>query len=58
MWRLWMLYDPRRALIVIAVFAFSMIMLMHFIVLSTPRYGDFLGWGGQQQLNTTAPTAQ
>jgi light-harvesting complex 1 alpha chain len=52
MWKVWLLFDPRRALIAVGMFAFTMVMLMHFIVLSSPRYGDFLGWGGQQQLNT------
>jgi light-harvesting complex 1 alpha chain len=38
MWRIWLLFDPRRTLIAMAIFVFSMVMLLHFIVLSTERY--------------------
>jgi light-harvesting complex 1 alpha chain len=55
MWKVWLLFDPRRALIGILAFCFSMVMLMHFIVLSSPRYADFLGWGGATQMATKAP---
>ena len=47
MWKIWLLFDPRRALVATAIFAFAMVMLLHFIVLSSsPYYGGFLGWGG------------
>ncbi len=42
MWRLWMIFDPRRALIGILAFAFLMVLVNHFVQLSTPRYGDWL----------------
>lgn len=42
MWRIWLLFDPRRSIIVIGVFAFAMVMTNHFIQLSTPRYGSWL----------------
>lgn len=42
MWRIWLLFDPRRALIAILIFAFTMVMIMHFIMLSTERF-NFLG---------------
>ncbi len=42
MWRLWMIFDPRRALIGILAFAFFMVLVNHFVQLSTPRYGDWL----------------
>ncbi len=38
MWRLWMLFDPRRALVGLAVFLFSLAILIHFILLSTDRF--------------------
>lgn len=41
MWRLWMLFDPRRALIGLFVFNFVLAILIHFILLSTPRYNWF-----------------
>ncbi|MEL6567012.1 MAG: light-harvesting antenna LH1, alpha subunit [Pseudomonadota bacterium] len=47
MWRLWLLFDPRRMLVALAVFLFTLAILIHFILLSTPRYN----WLG------TAPSA-
>ncbi len=38
MWRLWLLFDPRRALIMIFVFLFVLALLIHFILLSTDRF--------------------
>lgn len=38
MWRVWLLFDPRRALVGLAVFLFVLAILIHFIVLSTDRF--------------------
>ena len=38
MWRIWRLFDPRRALIAQAVFLFTLAIVIHFIVLSTDRF--------------------
>lgn len=38
MWRLWLLFDPRRTLVALATFLFSLAILIHFIVLSTNRF--------------------
>jgi light-harvesting complex 1 alpha chain len=38
MWRLWQLFDPRRALIALFVFLFVLALLIHFILLSTDRF--------------------
>ena len=38
MWRMWLLFDPRRALIGLFVFLFTLALLIHFILLSTPRF--------------------
>ena len=38
MWRLWTLFDPRRALVALAVFLFTLALLIHFILLSTERF--------------------
>ena len=38
MWRIWQLFDPRRALIAMAVFLFTLAILIHFILLSTDRF--------------------
>ena len=38
MWRIWLLFDPRRALIGLFVFLFTLALLIHFILLSTSRF--------------------
>jgi light-harvesting complex 1 alpha chain len=38
MWRLWLLFDPRRALIGLFTFLFGLAVLIHFILLSTDRF--------------------
>ena len=38
MWRLWMLFDPRKALVAMAAFLFALALLIHFILLSTDRF--------------------
>lgn len=54
MWRIWMLFDPRRALVGMAVIGYFFVLLIHFVVLSSPRYGDHLGWGGQAAVTSPA----
>ncbi len=38
MWRIWMLFDPRKALVGLSVFLFTLAILIHFILLSTDRF--------------------
>ncbi|MEO1045525.1 MAG: light-harvesting antenna LH1, alpha subunit [Pseudomonadota bacterium] len=38
MWRMWITFDPRRTLVALAVFLFTLAVLIHFILLSTDRY--------------------
>lgn len=38
MWRLWMIFDPRRTLVAMATFLFVLALLIHFILLSTDRF--------------------
>ena len=38
MWRIWLLFDPRRVLVALFTFLFGLAVLIHFIVLSTPRF--------------------
>lgn len=38
MWKIWLLFDPRRTLIAMATFLFSLAVLIHFILLSTDRF--------------------
>ena len=35
MWRVWLLFDPRRVLVGLFVFLFALALLIHFILLST-----------------------
>jgi light-harvesting complex 1 alpha chain len=38
MWRVWMLFDPRRALVALFTFLFALAVMIHFILLSTERF--------------------
>jgi light-harvesting complex 1 alpha chain len=38
MWRTWLLFDPRRTLIALFTFLFTLALLIHFILLSTDRF--------------------
>jgi light-harvesting complex 1 alpha chain len=54
MWRLWLLFDPRRTLVALATFLFVLALLIHFILLSTDRFNWLEGpraSGGAAQLS-------
>jgi light-harvesting complex 1 alpha chain len=38
MYRIWMIFDPRRTLIALFAFLFTLALLIHFILLSTERF--------------------
>ncbi len=38
MWRIWLLFDPRRVLVALSIFLFTLALLIHFILLSTSRF--------------------
>ena len=38
MWRIWLLFDPRRVLVALSIFLFVLALLIHFILLSTDRF--------------------
>jgi len=38
MWRMWLLFDPRRTLVALFVFLFGLALVIHFILLSTDRF--------------------
>jgi len=38
MHKIWLLFDPRRALVAIFVFLFALAIVIHFILLSTDRF--------------------
>jgi light-harvesting complex 1 alpha chain len=48
MYRIWLLFDPRRALVALFAFLFTLALLIHFILLSTPRF-DWIGGGASAQ---------
>lgn len=38
MYKIWLLFDPRRVLVANFVFLFTLALLIHFILLSTDKY--------------------
>jgi len=38
MWRVWLLFDPRRTLVALFTFLFGLALVIHFILLSTDRF--------------------
>jgi len=38
MWRIWLLFDPRRTLVALFAFLFVLALLIHFILLSTNKF--------------------
>jgi light-harvesting complex 1 alpha chain len=38
MWRIWLLFDPRRVLIMLFTFLFGLAVVIHLILLSTNRF--------------------
>jgi light-harvesting complex 1 alpha chain len=57
MWRLWLLFDPRRVLVALSVFLFVLALLIHFILLSTPRF-NWLGTAPAAAAELTVDTVQ
>jgi light-harvesting complex 1 alpha chain len=60
MWRIWLLFDPRRALVALFTFLFALAILIHFILLSTDRF-NWLDGGTKARAaaaqNAPMPTA-
>lgn len=38
MWRIWLLFDPRRALVALFAFLFVLALVIHFVLLSTNKF--------------------
>jgi light-harvesting complex 1 alpha chain len=60
MYRIWFLFDPRRVLVALAVFLFSLAILIHFILLSTNRFNWIEGTRAAPraaELSIKAPTS-
>ena len=61
MYRIWLLFDPRRALVALFVFLFALALLIHFILLSTDRFNWLEGPRSAaitSQQNSPLPPAQ
>lgn len=54
MWRLWLIFDPRRALIGVFALLFVLALVIHFICLSTDRFNWLDGSHGKA---TAVPSA-
>ncbi len=57
MWRIWLLFDPRRVLVAMAAFLFVLAILIHFILLSSPRF-NWLGTTPAAVAELTVDTVQ
>lgn len=55
MWRIWLLFDPRRVLVAMGVFLFTLALLIHFILLSTDRFNWLEGPGMRTGAAQMAP---
>jgi light-harvesting complex 1 alpha chain len=56
MWRIWLLFDPRRALIAMFTFLFVLALLIHFILLSTDRFNWLQGPAAQAVTSQVLPS--
>ncbi|NNJ75875.1 MAG: light-harvesting protein [Anderseniella sp.] len=56
MWKIWLLFDPRRVLVATAVFLFTLAILIHFILLSTNKYNWIEGTAKTSSLAVPAIT--
>jgi light-harvesting complex 1 alpha chain len=57
MWRIWLLVDPRRSLVALALFLFTLAMIIHFILLSTNRFNWIEGPRPVKAATLDAPIA-
>jgi light-harvesting complex 1 alpha chain len=61
MWRIWLLFDPRRVLIGLFLFLFTLALLIHFILLSTDRFNWIEGAGATPvasiEMTVSSPSA-
>ena len=54
MYKIWLFFDPRRVLVALSVFLFTLAILIHFILLSTDRYN----WLETNQLSSLTTETQ
>ncbi len=56
MWRIWQTFNPQRILSALAIFLFTLAVLIHFILLSTNRYNWLDGADGAPAKSAQAVT--
>jgi light-harvesting complex 1 alpha chain len=59
MWRIWLLFDPRRVLVALSVFLFTLALLIHFILLSTEKFNwleDSAAMSNSSQIEILLPS--
>ncbi len=56
MWRIWLLFDPRRALVALFTFLFALAVIIHFILLSTEKY-NWINPGEKKVTEISAPVS-
>jgi light-harvesting complex 1 alpha chain len=54
MWRIWLIFDPRRSLVALFIFLFVLALLIHFILLSTNKF-NWLDGPRTAPMSTAAP---
>lgn len=57
MWKIWLLFDPRRALVAMAAFLFVLALLIHFLLLSTNKFNWLDGPKASVSHNASMPAA-
>jgi light-harvesting complex 1 alpha chain len=57
MWRIWLIFDPRRALVALFIFLFVLALLIHFILLSTNKFNWLDGPRNVPAATAAAPNA-
>ena len=55
MWRLWLLFDPRRTLVALFAFLFVLALLIHFILLSTNKFNWIEGGSKRAAASMAVP---
>jgi light-harvesting complex 1 alpha chain len=57
MWRMWLLFDPRRTLVALFTFLFALALVIHFILLSTDRFNWLEGPRAMKASEMIVPAA-
>jgi len=58
MWRIWLIVDPRRALVALTVFLFVLAFTLHFIMISTSYYNIESWFPDGHKSAAAAPAAE